>query len=260
MYRKSVRLLLLAIAFGSAAFALPARAAEPEVLSMPTRPGVTVEVRLREATGARVAVLLFEGGSGRITPASKGFASLAARLLAARGLTTALVDAPSDQTGYRGGMPPGFRYSSEHLADIDAVLAALKQRSDEPWWLLGISRETQSAANYAVRRPGNRRRRPAFEPHDAEPRPPGHRVAAGADHRAPPRDRASGRRLSEYGAGRTQQIVEAARASPGAEAMVFARGSSPGGNPCRPRTHHTFHGIEDEVIAAITDFIEANTP
>lgn len=54
------------------------------------------------------------------------------------------MDAPSDRLE-----PPylsGFRQSSEHVADIKAVIAWLRQQVNAPVWLVGTSRGTQSVA------------------------------------------------------------------------------------------------------------------
>jgi pimeloyl-ACP methyl ester carboxylesterase len=60
-----------------------------------------------------------------------------------------VVDAPSDRQS-----PPylgGFRQEPEHVADIKAVIAWLKQQINIPVWLVGTSRGTQSAAFIATK-------------------------------------------------------------------------------------------------------------
>ncbi len=52
-----------------------------------------------------------------------------------------------------------------------------------------------------------------------------------------------------------QRLVHAKQAT----ATYFDGGRSVGSHPCRPRTYHTFYGIEDKVVAGIAQFIKANT-
>jgi pimeloyl-ACP methyl ester carboxylesterase len=177
-----------------------AMGARAERLSLETRPGASVMVDLELPAEATALILLFEGGGGRIKASSKGFASLAHQRLAGFGMASALIDAPSDKRQFMGGMHPNFRQSDAHLRDINAVVAALRARSDLPLWVLGISLGSRSAAWYA----------------------------------------ASGSRA--------------------AEVRTFSGGSDAGRRACGVRTHHTFYGIEDEVLAAIADFIMGHTP
>lgn len=90
-----------------------AQAAE-KVVDLPTRPGVTQRLLFTEVPGVTVAV----------------------------------VDAPSDKQS-----PPylnGFRQRLEHVADLQAVIAWLRETAKAPVWLVGTSRGTQSAAHVAT--------------------------------------------------------------------------------------------------------------
>ena len=55
-----------------------------------------------------------------------------------------------------------------------------------------------------------------------------------------------------------EQIVARLINSPNAVAELFSGGFTEGGNPCTPGSHHTFNGIQDQVVAAIAGFIKAN--
>ncbi len=44
----------------------------------------------------------------------------------------------------------GFRTSKKHVADIDHVIAYLKEKTELPVWLVGTSRGTESAAFAAI--------------------------------------------------------------------------------------------------------------
>lgn len=55
---------------------------------------------------------------------------------------------PSDQPY---GMSDAFRAGPDHVQDITAIVALLRQRADVPVWLVGTSRGTISAASVAAR-------------------------------------------------------------------------------------------------------------
>ena len=149
-----------------------------------------------------------------------------------------------------------------HIKDIDAVVSWMKKKTKLPIWLVGISLGSISAASYAVRgnqsiagvvlmssptNPPHPRRRSVAEMGLDKIKVPVLAIAHGGDKCAgtPP-------------AG-AKKIVEASTSSPNAKAIIFTGGHDSGGNPCRPGTHHTFDGIEQEVVSAIAAFIKTNT-
>lgn len=235
-------------------------AARAETLTLQPRPGVTLEMRLAKPDKARAAVLLLEGGSGRLDKAAAGFVTANLKAFAEHGLFAGLLDAPSDQTAWRGGMDPKFRLSPEHLTDIDAAVAALQQQSGLPVWIVGISLGTRSAAHYAVKR---RQAIAGLVLLSSYTRPKG------------------GKSVTDMGLGKltvpvlaiahrddscprtppaaAQAIADAATASPNAKALYFTGGRATGKDPCVPLSHHTFNGIQDKVVDAIADFIKDNS-
>jgi hypothetical protein len=46
--------------------------------------------------------------------------------------------------------------------------------------------------------------------------------------------------------------------SPKALAKIFTGGGNAGPNPCGPGSHHTFEGIQDDVVKFISKFIKSN--
>lgn len=130
------------------------------VVDIPSRPGVTQRFLFSSPNNAKAAVILFAGGHGglQIFPSGKlgwggnNFVVRNRRLFAERGLMVATIDAPSD----RQSRPylSGFRQTAEHLADVRAVIAWLKQQATIPVWVVGTSRGTQSAAYIAVQSAG----------------------------------------------------------------------------------------------------------
>lgn len=140
----------------------PVLAAE-EVLSMQTRPGVTLFYLLDQDKSAtpKVVVVSFIGGLGAIgleKRAQRGavkFGPGANFLIRIRDQMTdaevadVIVDSPSDQLP--GGMSDRFRLGSEHAADIRALIGELKQRfPGARIFLIGTSRGTISAAALGV--------------------------------------------------------------------------------------------------------------
>jgi dienelactone hydrolase len=139
----------------TAAYAQPER-----VVDLPTRPGVTQRFLFSASSNAKAAVILFAGGHGglQILPTGKlgwgrnNFVVRNRSLFAEHGLAVATIDAPSDRQSspYLGG----FRQRSEHVADVEAIIAWMKQQSNVPVWLVGTSRGTQSAGYIAVESAG----------------------------------------------------------------------------------------------------------
>src|SRR5215470_12389225 len=155
------------IVAGVLVLAVGAAWAADQVIDVPTRPGVTERFMLIAPDDPRATVVLFAGDDGalQIAPDGRlGNGSLASnflvhsrQLFADQRLMVAVVDAPSDRQSLADTMREawrasfrGFRQSSEHVADIKAVIAWLRQKANVPVWLVGTSRGTQSAAYIAT--------------------------------------------------------------------------------------------------------------
>jgi len=130
--------------------------ASERVVDIPTRPGVTQRFLYLAAEHPKAAVILFAGGHGGLEISPEGgmgwgkgnFLVRTRQQFVEQGLSVALVDAPSDRQ--RKAFTGGFRQRPEHVADIKAVIAWLKQQNNVPVWLIGTSRGTQSAAFIAT--------------------------------------------------------------------------------------------------------------
>ena len=127
-----------------------------KVVDIPTRPGVTQRMVVLSPQAPKAAVILFAGGHGGLHIFPNGsfmwgesnFLVRTRQLFANQGLLVAVVDAPSDRQS-----PPylsGFRERPEHVADIKAVIAWVREQAKVPVWLVGTSRGTQSAAYVAT--------------------------------------------------------------------------------------------------------------
>lgn len=73
-------------------------------------------------------------------------------LFARRGLIVATIDAPSDRQ--INPYLAGYRQRREHVEDIKAVIADIRQQANMPVWLIGTSRGTQSAAYIGLQSAG----------------------------------------------------------------------------------------------------------
>lgn len=148
--------LLSAVALARASAAAPCG----EAFSLDTHGGTRsryVFAAPSAASSPIATLVLLPGGSGYVNLDEQGCARAlkgnslvrSQALFHAAGFATALLDAPSDQQGEDG--LAGFRLSAEHAQDLALVIAALRQRSAAPVWLVGTSRGTLSAANAAAR-------------------------------------------------------------------------------------------------------------
>ncbi|MBI3041686.1 MAG: alpha/beta hydrolase [Betaproteobacteria bacterium] len=131
-----------------------------DIVTLPTRGGVTQSYLLSapESGKARAVAILFPGGAGKTDLEREtaravldrgNFLVRSRRLLAAAGVTAAVMDAPSDRPR---GMDDDFRLGGAHAEDVGKVVADLKARFPGlPVFFVGTSRGTVSAASAASR-------------------------------------------------------------------------------------------------------------
>ena len=127
-----------------------------KVVDIPTRPGVTQRLVVLSPSDPKAAVVLFPGGHGGLQVYANGsmkwgegnFLVRTRQLFADQGLLVVLVDAPSDRQS--APFLQGYRQRPEHVADIKAVIAWVRETSKVPVWLVGTSRGTQSVAYAAT--------------------------------------------------------------------------------------------------------------
>jgi dienelactone hydrolase len=254
--------LLLCIAVLLATFNVLAQPAR--TVDIPTRPGVTQRFLIITPEKSRAAVILFAGGDGGVTLHADGripklagnFLVRSRQLFADQGLTTVVIDAPSDKQS-----PPylsGSRQTPEHVADVKAVIAWLREQAQIPVWLVGTSRGTQSAGFIATQLP------------PADGGPDGIVLTASvvrdSRSRAVPEMALERVRIPVLVAHHRQDncrvclfsdvplLMDRLTATPRKELMAFDGGISVG-NPCEARAYHGFNGIEREVIERIAGWI-----
>ncbi|WP_020205511.1 alpha/beta hydrolase [Cupriavidus sp. WS] len=251
--------LLLAVLLAQAWLAAPARAqGAPEVIDLPTRPGVTQRFIYLAPAQPTAAVILYAGGHGglRIAPGgsfgwgANNFLVRARQLFVDNGLAVAVVDAPSDRLA-----PPflnGFRQTAEHAQDAQAVIAWMRSRAKVPVWLVGTSRGTQSVAAIAIRladgggpdgivltstilREERGRAVPAMDFDKLKvPVLVVHHVQDGC-------------KLCPFG--EVQGLMDKLAKAPRAGLIRFDGGSNEG-DPCEALAYHGFNGIEPQVVQA----------
>jgi dienelactone hydrolase len=238
------------------------------VVDLSTRPGVTQRVLVLAPAQPRAAVVVFAGGHGGLQLSTDGafgwgkgnFLIRSRELFVEHGLLVAVVDAPSDrQTAPFLG---GFRQTPEHVADVKAVIAWLKQQGAGSVWLVGTSRGTQSAAFIAT------------EASPAGGGPDG--VVLTSSILRDPR----GRPVPDMPLGRvTVPVLVVHHKEDGCQLCAFAdvprlmagltgsrrtellafEGGASRGDPCEAFAYHGYNGLERDVVAKIAGWILAST-
>jgi len=241
-------------------------AQSPQVVDVPSRSGVTQRILVITPDKPKAAVILFAGGDGgltleadgRIPKLSGNFLVRSRQLFADEDLTTVVIDAPSDKQSYP--FLSGHRQTDDHVADVKAVIAWLRQQSRIPVWLIGTSRGTQSVGHIATRLPV------------ADGGPDGIVLTATVVNdprsRAVP-DMALDRiRIPVLVAHHRQdscrvclysdvpRLMERLTTPPRKELITFDGGIGTG-DPCQARAHHGFNGIEGKVVQRIAAWITA---
>lgn len=134
-------------------------ASAPKAVDIPSRPGVTQRFLYIAPASTKGSIILMAGGHGglQIFPGgsfgwgASNFLVRTRQLFACAGFAMAVMDAPSDKQS--APFLSGFRQTPEHVADVKAVMAWLKnaeQQAPGPVWLVGTSRGTQSAGFIAT--------------------------------------------------------------------------------------------------------------
>jgi pimeloyl-ACP methyl ester carboxylesterase len=244
----------------------PAQAQETQkVVDIPTRAGVTQRMVVLTPAEPKAAVVLLAGGHGglQIFPGGSfkwgdgNFLVRTRSLFAAQRLMVAVLDAPSDRQ-----RPPylgGFRQTPEHVEDVKAVIAWLRETAKVPVWLVGTSRGTQSAAFVATQL-------------GAPEGPDGivltSTILVDPSSRAVPEmplprigvpvlvvhHEQDGCKLCAYAD--MPLLMDKLRSVPRKELLVF-RGGISQGDPCEAMAHHGFNGIEGEVVQRIAAWLVA---
>jgi predicted alpha/beta-hydrolase family hydrolase len=138
-----------------------AASAQQEIVTLPTRPGVTQSYFLTSIPkDLRAVAVLFPGSGGliqlrkendKIRFSTDNFLVRSRSEFIKRNVVAAILDAPSDQQR-NWGMTDEFRRGELHFTDISVVIDDLGKRfSGEPIFLVGTSRGSVSAAALGAR-------------------------------------------------------------------------------------------------------------
>jgi hypothetical protein len=259
-----VRSILLAATLALATWL--AHAQSTGVLELASRPGVTLKVLAEAPAGppSGATLVLLMGGTGQLGIYPNGtlqrdshFLARVRGLLTARGHATVLVDAPSDRRDLGGD----FRESTEHAADLAAVIAHARKAFGKPVWLVGHSRGTHSAVTAAVRLSG-----------DAAP--DGIVLAAAILERSR-LGSATAKPLQESGVESLRMPVlvlhhlqDGCQVSPAAKLpelqaklpaatsrVITYQGGNSRGAFCEVQAFHSFNGIEQQVVDDLSGFV-----
>jgi pimeloyl-ACP methyl ester carboxylesterase len=244
---------------------LDALAQSQRVVDVESRTGVTQRFLLLQPADAKAAVILFAGGHGGLHMSADGtikelrgnFLVRSRDLFVGQGLAVAVIDAPSDRQSFQ--YLTNFRQTPEHVADVKAAIAWLRQELKLPVWLIGTSRGTLSVAHIATQlAPADggpdgvvltssilivRGERPvpdmALE-HIKVPVLVAHHKQDGC-----------GSCLYSDLPKLTRKLVGV----PKTELITFEGGDNIG-NPCESRAYHGYNGIEAEVVGKLADWIK----
>lgn len=235
-----------------------------QVIEIPTRQGVTESFELLTPQQPKAVIVSFTGGDGRVywqyaTPANSksNFLERNRTLFAERGFVVASIAPPSDRKDLNL-----FRETPEHVQDIQALIAWLRQKFSLPVWLVGTSAGTMSVAFAAIQSTGSTG-------------PDGIVLTStvldksdnGSHKNLPVPDLAidkiripvlvihhekDGCILCQPSvlSGLMRKLTNAARK----ELVTFSGGQNIG-DPCGPQSYHGFNGIDEEVIDKVAGWI-----
>ena len=235
------------------------------VIDIPTRSGVTQRFLLLTPEKPKAWVILLAGGdggleiqqNGSIGSLSNNFLVRTRHLFAERGLSVAVVDAPSDRQRLA---LKGFRQTPEHAADIKAVIAWLKRQKNMPVWLVGTSRGTQSAA-YITTELGPDQGGPdglvltstiiSDDKGRAVPELPLENITVPVLVIHHEQD---GCKHCPFSG--TSGLMKKLTGTPRKE-LIAVRGGKDQGDPCKAMAYHGFNGLERDVVGKIAEWISS---
>ena len=256
--------LVLGLTAVSIVAALPARA--QEIVALATRPRVTQSYFLARVPEKPEAIaILFPGGGGDIRLRSEGgdikfsqgnFLVRVRGEFVKRGIVAAVIDVPFDQRG-GWGMSDDFRFSKEHLADVQGVIGDLSRRFPGlPIFFVGTSRGSISAASLGARLDGGIA---------------GVVLTSSMFRATNPRGKESGPGLSRFDFGTIKVPVlivhhreDGCAVSPYGDAASLAKmfpivsvtgGLPPTSDACEPMSPHGYLGRETETVDAIVNWM-----
>lgn len=240
-----------------------------DLITLKTRTSVEQNFLLLKPKNPLATVVLFTGGNGildltstfgavSINKMQNNFLVRTKDMFFKNNFVVALIDAPSDRQTKKG-MLKGFRSSTEHLEDIEAVVKYLKNEIKLPIWLIGTSRGTESVGYVAVNT-DTKLNGIILTSSMSIPNSKGLSVVEMdlEDIEIPTlivSHKNDGCKKTPMSG--SLKIKEMLTSSKKAKFLVFEGGSEKS-KPCKGLSYHGFLGIEEKVVASISDFIKKN--
>ncbi len=244
---------------------VPPVEAGQEIVSLETRPGVTVKVLIMASGGpSKGTLLMFPGGNGANHFSEGGgkirlggnFLTRSAELFVERNFAVAIVDVPSDQAY---GMSDQFRSSKEHTEDVRKIIDRLVQKLQQPIFLAGTSRGTISTVHLGISLKDQRIGAIVLTSSIGASKGAGMSLfnlpledialpVLFVHHRD---DGCWAARFND-----ALQARERIKGSPRTQFIEVSGGDAPRSEPCEALSYHGYLGKEREVVAAITDWIQ----
>lgn len=234
-----------------------------QIIQIPTRKGVTESFELLQPQNPVAVAILFTGGNGRVNLTSTldnkngNFLIRSRELFAKKGLVVVSFAPPSDRKYLTG-----FRESSKHVQDIEAVMVWLRQKYTLPLWLVGTSNGTLSVAFAAIKTEGSNGPDgivltstvldvPNNGPSEALPVP-----YLALDKLAIPvlvvHHKFDGCRSCDP---RNLPNLMAKLKNATRKELLVVTGGTSVGNPCQPAAYHGYNGIEEQVVDKIFEWM-----
>lgn len=253
----------------SAAIAMAAigSALAASTVDLPASGGGKQRVLYLQPANPVAALILFTGGDGHIKLGSDGVPLAGGNFLVRtrdawvqQGMAVAIPDVPDNQRNLFN-----HRTTDDYAADIRTITAYVRTQTKAPIWLVGTSQGTNAAVGGASRmtkgeiagvvltssltRQGGKPelKETVFQANLAAINVPVLILSHSGDKCpiTPPGDAAS--------------IKSALKSSPKVDMQMASGGLPPISDPCEAKAEHGFYGIEDQVVAQISNWIKANT-
>jgi pimeloyl-ACP methyl ester carboxylesterase len=242
----------------------PSALAANQLIDVPVRPNASVPVFWMVRPDAVATVILLPGGSGSFgnvvdgVPTGGNFLVRSRNDFAERKLNVAVVGRASDVAD----LEYNYRISTEHIGDLEKVVAAVRQLSGQRPWLIGTSRGTVSAIAAAIAF-GNTQLAGVVLSSSVVSRAkignvpaqdlPAIRIPVLVLHHA----RDACRVCSPADAHRI--IDGLVNVPPSDKQLIFAEGgSNPTGDVCAGQHWHGFVGMEQEAVGVMADWISTH--
>jgi pimeloyl-ACP methyl ester carboxylesterase len=266
-----VKFSAIAVVLACAAFGTATQAAET-VVEIPSRPGQSVRTLIIDPPSTpKAAVVLISGGAGRLDIASDGriHSNAGNQVIRTRtdyvraGFLVAVPDLASDLKSGSQGVANGYRWSPEHAQDIGAVIAWLRGKVAVVH-LIGTSRGALSVGNVATRMEGEARPNTIvitsgmlMPVNDKQP---------SVEHSVGHLDRITMPVLLMYHENDACNVSPPTKVEPFKALLTKAAsvdvikmtGGTARGDPCEAQSYHGYLGIDDQVVKAITAWLDSH--